>query len=172
MVKLSTTTKNISTYLLVFKLLLFIFIILSPVISFKGLLFLDNIIIKIILLAIIIGFCFIDFQLALIATIAFLILIINLNNNILMASQKRPHVDTYVNKDKQLSPLDLQFQPPVKIPEDIDQTQNIVCQNTIKTNVNEDLLGLYIDEKIKPYEVFIKMMTDDKALDKVQGVTM
>jgi hypothetical protein len=177
MVKFSMKNKNISTYLLVLKLLLLIFIILSPILSFKGLLFLDNIVIKIVLLAIIIGFCFIDFQLALIATMAFLILIINLNNNILMASQglqqhQQQYIDTFVNKEKQLNPIDLQFRPPipVPIPDDIDQTQNIVCQNKIKTNVNESLLGLYIDDKIKPYEVFIQMMTDEHALDKAQGL--
>jgi hypothetical protein len=65
--------------------------------------------------------------------------------------------------------LDQQFQAPVQIPKDIDQTQNIVCQNNRKNDINGDLITHYIDDKIKPYEVFIKMMTSDNALEKAQG---
>lgn len=152
-------------YLLIIKFALFVFIILSPVVNFKFLQVLNNIVIKIILLTVIIGMCFVDFQLALIATIAFLILIINLNNNILQMSSKQ--VDTFNNGGASL--LDQQFQAPVQIPKEIDQTQNIVCQNNKKNDINNDLITHYIDDKIKPYEVFIKMMTSDNALEKAQG---
>ena len=159
-------SKNLDTkgYILIIKFALFVFIILSPVVNFKYLQVLNSIVIKILLLTLIIGLCFVDFQLALIATIAFLILIINLNNNILQMSSKQ--IDTFNNGN---SLLDQQFQAPVQIPKDIDQTQNIVCQNNKKNNINNDLITHYIDDKIKPYEVFIKMMTSDNALEKAQG---
>ncbi len=78
------------------------------------------------------------------------------------------HVDTFENATIS-SPLDAQFQAPLQISKDIDQTQNIVCQNNNKNDINNDLITHYIDDKIKPYEVFIKMMTSDNALEKAQG---
>lgn len=153
-------------YILIVKFALFVFIILSPVVNFTYLETLNNIVVKILLLTFIIGMCFVDFQLALIATIAFLILIINLNNNILKMLPSK-QVDKFSNGGESL--LDQQFRAPVQIPKDIDQTQNIVCQNNRKNDINGDLITHYIDDKIKPYEVFIKMMTSDNALEKAQG---
>lgn len=159
-------TIQIKNYSLVMKLALFTFIILSPVIEFKYIQGMNNLIIKILLLAIIIGMCFVDFQLALIATIAFLILIINLNNNILNMSYNNQQFDNFSN------PLDAHFSSPIQIPKDVDQTQNIVCQNSSKTDINNDIISHYIDDKIKPYEVFISMMTSGTALEKAQGADM
>lgn len=168
MVKRDLTTQ-IKNYSLVMKLVLFAFIILSPVIDFKNIQGMNNLIIKILLLAIIIGMCFVDFQLALIATIAFLILIINLNNNILNMSYNKQQIDNFYNG---ASPLDSHFSPPIQIPKDVDQTQNIICQNSSKSDINKDIISHYIDDKIKPYEVFISMMTDKTALEKAQGADM
>ena len=140
--------------------------------SFKKLAFLNNTFIKILLLACLILLCFIDFQLGLISTIAFLILIINLNNNILMATSKK--VDTFINgsiegDDDKESVLDIQFAEPVHLPVNIDYTQNIVCEARKNNDINNDLLNIYVDDKIKPYDVFIHMMTNDTALQKAQG---
>lgn len=149
------------------KAVLVVYILASPLIDYKYLSFLNNVVVKVLLLAVIVAACFVDFQLALIATIAFLILSINLNNNILMSlPQPKPHVEKFYN---QPSPLDLQFASGVRIPPEVDQTQNLVCQNTSRSDINKDLLGLYIDDKVKPYDVFIKMMTNEEALSKAQG---
>ena len=155
----------IQNYIFIIKIILFVFIAISPVLNFKSLLFLNNTFVKILLLTCIIILCFIDFQLGLIATIAFLILIINLNNNILMSSQRK--VDSFIDGENSL--LDKQFEKPVSIPVDIDTTQNIVCVNNKKNDINNDLMNIYVDEKIKPYDVFIQMMTNDVALQKAQG---
>lgn len=167
-------TKLLKNYLLVLKVTIFTFIILSPMINFRTVQFLNNVVIKIAILGIVVGICFIDFQLALLTTIAFLILIINLNNNILNMASQTKHIDNFYNYSKQqpASPLDQQFANSITIPKEIDQTQNIVCQNSQKTNINEDLISHYIDDKIKPYEVFISMMTNEEVLEKAQGSTI
>lgn len=46
---------------------------------------------------------------------------------------------------------------------------NLVCSSSIDNDINEDMMTYYIDEKIKPYDVFIKMMTNDDALRAAQG---
>jgi hypothetical protein len=156
--------KPVEQIVLLLKVLLFTFIMLSPLMTVsKYLAFLNHSIAKVGLLAMICLFCFIDFQLALIATVAFLVLIINLNNNILVKMQRDQFTD---NKN---SLLDAQFAPPITIPE-VKMTTNIVCQNQQPRNdVNEDMLSHYIDDKIKPYDVFIRMMTNEDALGKAQG---
>lgn len=156
--------KPVDQIVLLLKILLFTFILLSPLMTVsKHLAFLNHSIAKVSLLALICLFCFIDFQLALIATVAFLVLIINLNNNILVKMQRDQFTDD--------SLLDAQFAPPISIstPE-VTMTTNIVCQNQQPRNdVNEDMLSHYIDDKIKPYDVFIRMMTNEDALGKAQG---
>lgn len=152
--------------LMIVKVALFVFILASPFVDFKSFMFLNNTFVKIFLLVAIVLACFVDFQLALIATIAFMILIIHMNTNILMQTGKNT-VDKFENKPDSL--LDEQFGTPSKIPDHIDQTQNIVCTNNQKNDMNEDLIGHYIDDKIKPYDVFIQMLTSKEQLSKVQG---
>lgn len=155
--------------LIVLKLLLFLFIVLSPVMDLSThLSFLNHTFSKILMLALICIMCFIDFQLAIIATIAFLVLMINLNKNI---SKMNNHEirDAYTNSVVDKTYLDMQFaQPSQNL--DIDATKNIVCNNQKPQNeINQDIMSRYIDDKIKPYDMFIKMMTTEDALDKAQG---
>jgi hypothetical protein len=161
MAKRKSAAKNIMLDpILVVKGILVFFILISPFINYRFFLVANNIFIKVLLVVLIFAACFIDFQLALIATIAFMILIINLNNNILMTA-----VDTFI---------DQYFEKPVTIPADVDQTQNlanVACRaNQEKRNdINNDMLSFFIDDKIKPYEVFISMMTNEENLQKAQG---
>lgn len=150
--------KDIASFLLYFKLAVFVFILLSPVLNFQNLKFLDNVVVKVIFLAIILGFCFVDFQLALLATIAFLLLLINLNN-VALSQPARPHIDRFMDRES------------VGVPA-VDTSPNLACVNTVKSNINQDLFNLYIDDKIKPYEIFIKMMTDAQVIEKAQGVVV
>jgi hypothetical protein len=155
--------------LLAVKAVLFVFILASPFVSFKSMMFLNTPFVKILMLVTIVIVCFYDFQLTLIATIAFMILVINMNTNILMKASDAK-VDTFtVHQDASLSPLEQQFAEPTKIPGHIDQTQNIVCTNENKNDLNEDLIHHYIDDKIKPYDVYIQMMTSKDNLAKAQG---
>jgi hypothetical protein len=157
---------NQDVVLLVVKAALFVFILASPFIDFKSFMFLNHTFVKIFLLVAIVIACFFDFQLALIATIAFMILIIHMNTNILMKTTETK-IDTFANHT--LSVLDQQFGQPTKIPDHIDQAQNIVCTNNQKNDMNEDLISHFIDDKIKPYDVYIQMMTSKDQLEKVQG---
>lgn len=154
--------------LFVLKLLLFLFIALSPLFDLsKHMAFLNQTISKIILLALICLMCFVDFQLAIIATIAFLVLMINLNKNI--SKMNTISRDAYTNAEIPQSYLDMQFAAPFNA-KGIDSTKNIVCVNDKPQNeINQDIMSRYIDDKIKPYDMFIRMMTSEDALDKAQG---
>lgn len=154
---------------LISKVILFIFILLSPFIKFNTLTFLNNVIIKILLVITLLVLCFVDFQLALIATIAFLILVINMNNNMLIDIKKK--MDNFTNsKESDNEQLKSYFSTPsVNIPKDIDMSKNFVCQSSVKNNMNNDMLTYYIDDKIKPYDVFISMLTNEQNINKAQG---
>lgn len=65
--------------LLAIKILIFIYIIISPFISYEWLSFINITPIKVILLVVIVILSFVDLQLAILAMIAFLILLVNLN---------------------------------------------------------------------------------------------
>jgi hypothetical protein len=163
--------KNVLTPepLLISKVLLFLFIIMSPFINFANLQFLNILPVKILAVIALLLVCFVDFQLALIGTIAFLVLIINLNNYMLVDIKKT--MDTFVNADNKNDELQSYFtKPTFNLPKDIDMSKNFVCQNTNKNDMNQDMLTYYIDDKIKPYDVFISMLTNEENLNKAQGV--
>lgn len=154
---------HIASLMMTLKILLFLFIIVSPLVSLnKYVSFLNHTISKIIMLAIIVGLCFIDFQLAILATIAFLILMIHLNKNISSMITK----DAFMNSEKL---LDMQFAPPMSVPP---SNTNLVCggqQQQQEQRINKDMMSHFIDDKIKPYDMFISMMTDEQALARAQG---
>ena len=149
------------------KIVLFVFILLSPMISLhKHFSFLNHYVTKIVMLAVICALCFVDFQLALIATVAFLILVINLNNNI---STIMNHKDKFEQQPEQQPAYNVQFGPLVQDPL-VNNTANVVCQNQqVRNDINNDIISHYIDDKIKPYDVFIRMMTNEESLQKAQG---
>lgn len=138
--------KYIDQVVLFFKVVLFVFIILSPVINYKPVASLNTVYFKITMLALIAALCFIDFQLGLIAMIAFMILVINLNQKVF---------DGFDSSDGRMV-----------------MPGNVLCDQNVRTDINQDLFNLYIDDKIKPYEVFVKMLTNESALEKVQGAEL
>lgn len=133
--------KYVDKIVLIFKVILFVFVILSPVISYKAVATLNNIYFKISMLAFVVALCFIDFQLGIIAMIAFMILVINLNQKV-------------------FDGFEVQAAEPL----------NFACEQPVQNNISNDLFNLFIDDKIKPYEVYVKMMTNETALDKAQGL--
>jgi hypothetical protein len=45
----------------------------------------------------------------------------------------------------------------------------VVCENKKKAEMNNSILEYSLDPKVKPYEVFIKMMTSQEQLDKASS---
>lgn len=182
-----------SQIILVIKFILVFFIALSPFLSFQSFQFLNTLPVKLILLIVIVASCFIDFQLAIIATIAFLICIINMNTSMLNSTytqtqqnqgqqddtKRQDNFENWVKtnltqaqnlNEKDTISLDTYFSKPVK--SDIkDVTKNLACKGQdVDPKVNESLMSRFIDEKIKPYDVYISMLTNKENLDKAQGV--
>lgn len=151
------------------KVILVIYIIMSPFIQYQYVSFLDNMIFKVLVLVAIIVACFMDFQLAILMTIAFVIFIINVNTTIIESVKKSIQPDHYTNF--QLPQREIEYlranMPAAQDPQEA--ADNVQCTNPVRTNINDDLANHYIDPKIKPYEVFISMLSDSKSLDNIQN---
>lgn len=141
---------------LVLKAIFVAFIIMSPFLPYARLRFLNNLVFKVCMLFCILAVCFYDFQLAIIITIAFMLLVLNLNQQQIASTKSTFPLETFAD-----------------VPKDHDDTpnehQNIVCPSTFHNDINNDMMNHFIDDKIKPYDVFIRMMTDERALASAQG---
>lgn len=158
--------------LLIAKVVVFISILVSPFINYTSLYFLDNLFIKAIFIIIIVYFCFIDFQLAILSTIALMILIINLNNNMLVLSNNKPKPEMFGPEET----LDSYFPKPMaqqhkdsNTDAESVGTHNLSCNMSEQNDINDDMLSFFIDEKIKQYDIYISMMTNKDNLEKAQG---
>jgi len=142
--------------LTVIKIAFFMYIILSPFINYKYLTYLNNVCIKVILLVIIVTVSFIDLQLAIIMTLAFLILIINLNSTLIFGSKTEAFsVGLPVAEIKRIETL-----PSQTIYEFPDKCDTAEALNPPKESQNKNLYDLYIDSKIKPYEAYIRQLSN------------
>lgn len=160
------------------KVVCIILIALSPFLPYQTFTFLDNIVFKIACLFLILGVCFYDFQLALLLTITFMIFILNVNHALLVNTKTRENFQqqpVVVGKRDQIPDIEdpIPNERPVPVrevsPVLVEEPVNFVCPSEHRSDMNEDLMTYYIDNKIKPYEVFIKMMTNDDALRAAQG---
>jgi len=134
---------------------------------------------KILFLIVVVAACFIDFQLALILTIALLVFVIHTNNAFISKASMKTGVaskDTFVNQtmNSKINSKDANeqlgayFVQPV-LPKVKDHTKNIVCDQPKVNDMNKQLLNIYVDQKIKPYEIYVAMMTNEEQLAKAQG---
>lgn len=147
------------------KIIFVTFILLSPFLPYASLLPLNHLLFKMVMLLAILGVCFYDFQLAIILTIAFMILVLNLNQQHIRQS-KNEH---FVARQAFLERVDTSAIP-VYQDEVPNETYTVTCPPPQEPTVDQDLFDHFIDEKIKPYEVFIRMMTHPSALSDAQGL--
>ena len=155
---------NVLTFL---KVIVFLYIIISPFFNYSYVSFLNTLFAKVLLLALIVVASFIDLQLAVLLTLAFLILIINLNKTHIFG----------VQKSKGSSPsMSEHFATglPIEVIQSNDNITNfpdddMQCSSEIeKEKISNDLFGLYIDPKIKPYEMYIKQLSSP---DKIENAS-
>lgn len=164
---------NLPTILLTLKVVVVLVLLAFPFIPSTTLTTFDTMGVKILFLLLIVVTCFIDFQLSLLLTIAFLLFVIHANSASLskIQSKKQQIKDTFVNTNKPseaTNQLQTYFVQP-QVPHVKDHTKNIVCTPPKLNDINKDLLNIYVDEKIKPYEVYVAMMTNEEQLAKAQG---
>ena len=198
-------------FFLVLKVLIFLYIIASPFINPKNLSLLNTIPVKVLLLVLIVASAFYDFQLAILLTIAFFVLLINFNRQQFSSlfpgssapapAQVVPTPQVPVTHLSQVSPETI----PRKILPEITEkpTDNLLVARTPlaiqmqdnitqviapytgetayefpnekcntkpfeDTSISNHLINYYIDPKVKPYEVYIRMLTSSENLESAQ----
>lgn len=149
----------------ILKAVFFLFIILSPFVSYPR--FLNNQFLLIIFVILIIAASFVDIVLSIIMSIAFLVLMINLNKDRIKKIKKESYSqpeNIYNSTEMTEVKTPPFFETMVKMPK-----THCNDMRFYKNQVSNDLFDLYIDEKVKPYEEFIKRLTTPTHLDIVQN---
>ena len=208
--KLSKQQENA---LLVCKLCVFLYIIVSPLIDHqKYLAFMNMIPVKVILVISIVLSAFVDFQLSILLAIALFVMIINFNKDQIFKThiyqeevKKKPRVvvesenlnalnaanaanalniatlastpySTTTTTPLKLVAQDKEYKPDIVpyIGETIHTFPSALCNTKPFEDVkmSNDLLTYYIDDKTKPYEVYIRMLTNQEYLVSAQTNTV
>lgn len=172
------------------KIILVFFILTTFFIDFSALQFLNSTPVKLLLLMVIVIVSFIDFQVAIIAMIAFFIIIINLNKQDIKKIQtlknQMPFKDDTISQFKASQPLPVIPTvapiPHVKatIPEKIEATAlqpqvisefpDPYCPGDYHdvTYISEQAVAHNLDERTKPYEEYMKALMLDPSMKDIQ----
>lgn len=178
--------------LLTVKVVFFLYILLSPFINYKYLAFMNQIGWKVILLVIIVAATFVDLQLSIIMTLAFLILMIHLNKDVIFGSAEMrenfsiglPVAELQRIKDV---PGGTISDFPDKCGVEFEQSNGgngEVSGRGIGSSgngegtanpierANINLYDLYIDSKIKPYEAYIRQLSNPIDIENAANSVM
>jgi hypothetical protein len=132
----------------------------------KNLPFLDNKLSKLALLALVVIALIIDLHTGIILLIAFLMLMIQFNNIVVGDIRNK-------NKEMFLSLRPASFedkeQKPTTVQCDNIKKNEISCNIVNHTMDPESNVDYNVDQKVKPYEVFVKMMTTQEHLEKASN---
>jgi hypothetical protein len=171
--------------MLAIKLVVFVFIVTSPFYDgAKVFAFAKNDLVKFLLLLVVIGLAFVDLQLAILAAIAFFIILIYTLPTVVTAKELPPPKPLYTAP--LLAPASVIYQEPEEeedkpdfievIQRDVPQTMydfpDTRCSVPVEANdayVNESINNHYLDEKIKPYEQYISQLTNEEFLESVSN---
>ncbi len=157
MQKAHVLTENV---LIIVKILLIIYILLSPFINHKFLTIANTFSFKLTFIILITIVSFIDLQLAILMTLGFLIMVINLNIP-KQIKQSAPSLEPFsVNLPVSEN---LSTQTISEFPDKCD------VKNFNDEDMNTDMYNIYIDSKIKPYENYIKQLSSPELIEKASG---
>jgi hypothetical protein len=105
-----------------------------------------------------------DLHTGILLTVAFLILIIQLNSTSLDLINHNKNLESF------LSSIPADYDKDEKDPEDVKKLkQSLECDNVKKNEISTDIFDYQIDNKVKPYEVFVKMLTTKDHLDNASN---
>lgn len=149
----------------VVKILIVIYIVFSVLFEFNSMLtFLDNKVSKIVMLFVILVTTYYDLHTGILLTVAFLILIIQFNASSLDIIKQNKNVEFF------LSSVPANYDKDEKDPEDVKKLkQQLECDNVKKNEISNDIFDYQVDNKVKPYEVFVKMLTTKDHLDNASN---
>ena len=172
--------------LLIAKLVIFLFIVSSPFYDgATAFSFARNDIVKLLLLLIVIGLAFVDLQLAILAAIAFFIILIYTLPHVAGPKETAVQISsTVISAEEEIAPIppvqvdQVQYEPEPEheVTRDIPQTMyefpDVRCVAPVQANnayINESITNHYLDEKIKPYEQYISQLTNQNYLEAVSN---
>jgi hypothetical protein len=153
------------------KFLIVLFIVIATFFNIsKQLKFLDNKIAKLFLLVAVVATLLFDLHTGIILLIAFMMLMIQFNSSI---------VDNIHNKEMEMFLTSM----PAPIQEtSTDNPVSIECDNIKKNEISKCIIehntdeksnvDYSVDSKVKPYEVFVKMMTTQEQLDNASNAAI
>jgi hypothetical protein len=127
--------------------------------------FLNNKLFKIVFLFAILAALYYDLHSGILLTILFLMLLIQFNTTTLDA------IDAIKNKRMELflASMPSEYERHEK-DETITQNHKVVeCDNEKKNEISNDIFDYSVDTKVKPYEVFVKMLTTKDHLDNASN---
>lgn len=108
---------------------------------------------KVLLLLVVLSVIYYDLHLGILLLVAYIMMIIQLNSPIVAAlPTKIPQTQSEAFDEENVPTI-----PPT------------ACDNKKKVEMNNGILEYSLDPKVKPYEMFIKMMTSQEHLDKAAG---
>lgn len=191
--------------LLIVKLVVLAYILVSPFISHTWLLPLNSTPVKILFLVVIVAVSFVDLQLAILLMIAFLVIVVNLNKDELVRLQKPVTQENKiiqemlptVTKEHMVRGQTIYPQPSdVSQPAVDAQRQNLMIPETFTQSqekpqvaqtmydfpkpyckgvgdidpyqISNNLFLYSTDERTKPYEEYVKLLSPDLSLQTIQ----
>lgn len=125
----------------------------------KQLSFLDNKAVKIVLLVGVLGALYYDLHTGILLTVVFLMIMIQLNALSIQSIQQKKlelflaSMPADFDKEEQESDLGVEMK------------KSYECGNPKKDELSEEIFDYTVDSKVKPYEVFVKMMTTKQQLE-------
>ena len=154
-------------FLLISKVILIVFIVASPFINYNYIGVLNNAPFKIMLLLIIVIVSFLDMQLAILLMVVFFILLVNFNNlEIHQVLKKEQPLNLSMSMPTSM-PLPISTPTPTltyEIVRDVDEPSTLVQDYRIEPFLQEGEL----DEKIKPFEAYIRILSPEDSFEKIQ----
>lgn len=138
----------------IMKAIVFVFILLSPFVDYSYLSWAHSVPAKMILLFAIVAASFYDLQLAILMTLAFLLLNIHLNREVVFGRRGPVPISTVAAPIEHFAAADVVSE----FPDACD------ARAEDRDRISRDLYDLYIDAKIKPYEEYIRHLSDPSKL--------
>lgn len=163
------------TVALVSKLFFLAYIILSPIIDHSVLLFLNNAACKVIILITIVAVSFLDMQVSILLMIVFLILLINFNRIDISRLNIVSDTKRYIQDMNDI------FQELIPEPEPVVMSSSKdfhafggqmleLIEPYFDTNVYQEVIDVdSLEEKIKPYEQYVKALSPMNSLSTIQS---
>lgn len=126
--------------------------------------FLSSKLFKIIMLLIILVTTYYDLHTGILLTVAFLILVIQFNASSIDVLKNNRNLEFFS------SSIPANYEKDEKDPENIQKLkQSLKCDNIMKNEISNDIFDYQIDDKVKPYEVFVKMLTTKEHLENASN---